>query len=101
MITTDDIRKAYTLTGLTPHFGMYIDAKNKVAHPLGAILAQRCLPPSHVYEYFGPEFVDDFNLGFFNLDRAAPTDPDAYTFGANIRELVGSGALLQEEASSV
>lgn len=96
MITVDEARKAYATTGLKPAICGYVEATTMQAHPLGAIVTMRGLPVSSVYEYFGPSFVDDFNVGFYDLNPILAYSEETYELGCTFRQAVLDGSLAGE-----
>lgn len=96
MITIDEVRKAYAATGLKPAICGYVESQTMEAHPLGAIITMRGLPVSSIYEYFGPAFVDDLNIGFYDLNPSLVYDEDAYELGCSLRQAVLDGTLVEE-----
>lgn len=97
MITIDEVRKAYAATGLKPAVRGYVESTTMEAHPLGAIITMRGMPVSTIYEYFGASFVDDFNVGFYDLNPTLSYDDEAYELGCTLREAVLDGSLVTEE----
>lgn len=100
MITVDEVKKAYAISHTTPHVGSYIDSNNMLAHPLGALALSRNVPIKSLYEYFGPAFVDDFNVGFFDQHFRLVYSQENYELGRKFREMILTGELSKVAAGT-
>ena len=98
MITRDAVANAYKSTGLRPVIVPYYDAERGIASPLGVLCVANGVPIVQLHEYFGAEFVTDFNHGMNNNPSSLARDPDAYSQGFEFRTMVLSGEFAQPAA---
>lgn len=92
MITVSDVVNAYKKTNLEP--GVVIGIEGQRCHPMVAILIGRGLKQDSIYDYFGADFVTEFNRGFYDRPIEKAYDKEAYEQGKNIRDKIIAGTLL-------
>jgi len=92
MITISDCVKAYTKTNLAP--AVTVGISNGYAHPLSVILLSKGLKQDSIYDYFGADYVTEFNRGFYARPQEKSYNIENYNQGKEIREKILSNTLL-------